>query len=443
MFELLTERLTRIFKELKGRGRLSEKNIQEALKQIRIALLEADVNYKVVKNLLEEIRERALGQEVMESLTPGQQVIKIVNQELTKLMGEGRRDLNLSGKKPLSLMLVGLQGSGKTTTAGKLANYLRKKRYHPYLVPVDVRRPAAIEQLRKIGEEIDIPVHPSDNTDLAEDICLKALDKARGIGSDILIIDTAGRLHIDQGLMEELLRIKGVVHPAETILVADAMTGQDAVNLAKKFNQDLDITGVILSKMEGDARGGAALSIMAATNKPIKFVGIGEKLDALEPFYPDRMSSRILGMGDILSFIDKAQAEFDQKEAIELASKIKKDKFDLEDFKKQLAYIHKMGSLEQILGMIPGIGQMAKSGRLKTDKRELVRSEAIINSMTMEERRNYRIISGRRRKRIAMGSGTRVEDVNRLIKKFVQMKNMLKQFGRGTLRDLSSLVTVK
>ncbi len=443
MFELLTERLTRIFKELKGRGRLSEKNIQEALKQIRIALLEADVNYKVVKNLLEEIRGRALGQEVMESLTPGQQVIKIVNQELTKLMGEGRRDLNLSGKKPLSVMLVGLQGSGKTTTAGKLANYLRKKRYHPYLVPVDAQRPAAIEQLRKIGEEIDIPVHPSDNTDLAEDICLKALDKARGIGSDILIIDTAGRLHIDQGLMEELLRIKGVVHPAETILVADAMTGQDAVNLAKKFNQDLDITGVILSKMEGDARGGAALSIMAATNKPIKFVGIGEKLDALEPFYPDRMSSRILGMGDILSFIDKAQAEFDQKEAIELASKIKKNEFDLEDFKKQLAYIHKMGSLEQILGMIPGIGQMAKSGRLKTDKRELVRSEAIINSMTMEERTNHRIINGPRRKRIAMGSGTRVEDVNRLIKKFVQMKNMLKQFGRGKLRDLSSLVTVK
>ncbi|MEE8300391.1 MAG: signal recognition particle protein [Desulfatiglandales bacterium] len=443
MFELLTERLARIFKELKGRGRLSEKNIQEALKQIRIALLEADVNYKVVKNLLEEIRERALGQEVMESLTPGQQVIKIVNQELTKLMGEGRRDLNLSGKKPLSVMLVGLQGSGKTTTAGKLANYLRKNRYHPYLVPVDVRRPAAIEQLQKIGEEIDIPVHPSDNTDLAEDICLKALDKARGIGSDILIIDTAGRLHIDQGLMEELLRIKGVVHPAETILVADAMTGQDAVNLAKKFNQDLDITGVILSKMEGDARGGAALSIMAATNKPIKFVGIGEKLDALEPFYPDRMSSRILGMGDILSFIDKAQAEFDQKEAIELASKIKKDEFDLEDFKKQLAYIHKMGSLDQILGMIPGIGQMAKSGRLKTDKRELVRSEAIINSMTMKERRNHRIINGPRRKRIAMGSGTRVEDVNRLIKNFVQMKNMLKQFGRGKLRDLSSLVTVK
>jgi len=443
MFELLTEKLSRIFKELKGRGILSEKNIHEALREIRLALLEADVNYKVVKNLLEEIKQRALGQEVLESLTPGQEVIKIVNEELIKLMGEGRRDLNLKGKKPLSLLLVGLQGSGKTTTAGKLANYLRKKGYNPYLVPVDIQRPAAIEQLWKIGEELNIPVHPSDSRDRPEDICLKALDKASRIGSDILIIDTAGRLHIDEQLMEELSRIKCIIHPAEALLVADAMTGQDAVNLAVRFNQVLDITGVILSKMEGDARGGAALSIMAATNKPIKFVGIGEKLDALEPFYPDRMSSRILGMGDILSFIDKAQAEFDQKEAIELASKIKKDEFDLEDFKRQLAYIHKMGSLEQILGMIPGIGQMTKSGRLKTDKRELVRSEAIINSMTMEERRNHRIINGPRRKRIAMGSGTRVEDVNRLIKKFVQMKNMLKQFGRGKLRDLSSLVTVR
>jgi signal recognition particle subunit SRP54 len=440
MFELLTERLTGIFKQLKGRGRLSENDIQEALKQIRIALLEADVNYKVVKVLLEEIRQQALGQEVLESLTPGQQVIKIVNKELTKLMGEGRRDLNLSGKRPLSVMLVGLQGSGKTTTAGKLAVYLREKGYHPYLVPVDVQRPAAIEQLQKIGEEIDIPVHPSDNTDRAEDICLKALDKARGIGSDIMIIDTAGRLHIDEQPMEELLTIRGVIHPDETILVADAMTGQDAVNLAKRFNQNLDITGVILSKMEGDARGGAALSIMAVTNKPIKFVGIGERLDALEPFYPDRMSSRILGMGDILSLIDKAQAEFDQKEAIELASKIKKAEFDLEDFKRQLAYIQRMGSLEQILGMMPGIGQMMKLGRLKADKRELVRFEAIINSMTPKERRNYRIINGPRRKRIAMGSGTRVEDVNRLLKNFAQMKNMLKQFRRGNLRGLSSLV---
>ncbi|MFB0521668.1 MAG: signal recognition particle protein [Desulfatiglandales bacterium] len=441
MFELLTEKLTRIFKQLKGRGRLSEKNIQEALREIRLALLEADVNYKVVKNLLEEIRKRALGQEVLESLTPGQQVIKIVNEELTKLMGEGRRDLNLSGKKPLSILLVGLQGSGKTTTAGKLANYLKAKGYRPYLVPVDIRRPAAFEQLWKIGEEINIPVHPSDSGERAEDICLKAFDKALIIGSDILLIDTAGRLHIDEQLMEELSRIKGVIYPDETLLVADAMTGQDAVNLAKKFDQDLDITGVILSKMEGDARGGAALSIMAVTNKPIKFVGTGEKLDALEPFYPDRMSSRILGMGDILSLIDKAQAEFDQKEAIELASKIKKAEFDLDDFKKQLAYIRKMGSLEQILGMIPGIGQTMKPGRLKTDKMELVRFEAIINSMTREERRDFRIISGTRRKRIAMGSGTRVEDVNRLLKNFAQTKNMLKKFRQGTLRDLSSLVS--
>lgn len=439
MFELLTEKLGRIFKELKGRGRLSEKNIQEALKQIRLALLEADVNYKVVKNLLEEIRQRALGQEVLESLTPGQQVIKIVREELTKLMGEGRRDLDLSDKKPLSLLLVGLQGSGKTTTAGKLAHYMRKNGYHPYLVPVDIQRPAAIEQLFKIGEEINIPVHPSNSTERAEDICLKAKEAALRIGSDILVIDTAGRLHIDENLMEELLRIKGIIHPAEILLVADAMTGQDAVNLAVKFNQVLDITGIILTKMEGDARGGAAISIMAVTNKPIKFVGVGEKLDALEPFYPDRMSSRILGMGDVLSLIDKAQAEFDQKEAVKLASKIKREEFDLEDFKKQFSYIQKMGSLEQILGMIPGLGQMLKLGRLKTDERELVRFEAIINSMTPEERRDYKIISGSRRKRIAMGSGTRVEDVNRLLKNFGQTKNMLKKLGRGTLRDLSSL----
>ncbi|MBW2333809.1 MAG: signal recognition particle protein, partial [Deltaproteobacteria bacterium] len=304
MFELLTEKLSRTFKELRGRGRLNEKNIQEALKQIRLAFLEADVNYKVVKNFLEEIRQRSLGQEVMESLTPGQQVIKIVQEELTKLMGEGKRDLNLNDTKPLSLMLVGLQGSGKTTTAGKLANYIRKNGYHPYLVPVDTQRPAAIEQLWKIGEEINIPVYPTDSKDRVEDICLKAKKEASKIGSDILVIDTAGRLHIDEQLMGELLRIKGVIHPAESLLVADAMTGQDAVNLAVKFNQVLDITGVILSKMEGDARGGAALSVMAVTNKPIKFVGIGESMDALEPFYPDRMSSRILGMGDVLSLID-------------------------------------------------------------------------------------------------------------------------------------------
>jgi len=439
MFELLTEKLSRTFKELRGRGRLNEKNIQEALKQIRLAFLEADVNYKVVKNFLEEIRQRSLGQEVMESLTPGQQVIKIVQEELTKLMGEGKRDLNFNDKKPASLMLVGLQGSGKTTTAGKLANYIRKNGYHPYLVPLDTQRPAAIEQLWKIGEEINVPVYPTDKEDRVEDICLKAKEEASKIGSDILVIDTAGRLHVDELLMEELLKIKRVIHPAESLLVADAMTGQDAVNLAVKFNQILDITGVILSKMEGDARGGAALSVMAVTNKPIKFVGIGENMDALEPFYPDRMSSRILGMGDVLSLIDKAQAEFDQKEAMELARKIKKEEFDLEDFKKQLASIQKMGSLEQIMGMIPGVGKMMKAGRLKTDEKELVRVEAIINSMTPKERRNHRIISGSRRKRIAMGSGTRVEDVNRVLKNFIQTKNMLKKFSRGGLKDLSSI----
>jgi signal recognition particle subunit SRP54 len=439
MFELLTEKLGRVFKELRGRGRLNEKNIQDALKQIRLALLEADVNYKVVKNFLEGIRQRSLGQEVMGSLTPGQQVIKIVHEELSMLMGGGKSDLNLGGKKPISLMLVGLQGSGKTTTAGKLAVFLRKKGFHPYLVPADVRRPAAIEQLLKIGEEVNISVHATDRNDRAKDICVKALKEASKTGSDIVIIDTAGRLHIDEELMEELSRIKGAIDPAEILMVADSMTGQDAVNVARTFNEHIDITGVILSKMEGDARGGAALSIMAVTGRPIKFVGIGEKLDALEPFYPDRMSSRILGMGDILSLIDKAQAEFDQKEAAKLADKIRKAEFDLEDFKKQLTYIRRMGSLEEIFGMIPGLGKMMKMGKVKTDEGELVKVEAIINSMTVEERRNYRIINGSRRKRIARGSGTKVEEVNRLLKNFVQTKNMLRKFGRGSMRGFPSL----
>ena len=443
MFELLTEKLSRVFKELRGRGRLSERDIESALKGIRLALLEADVNYKVVKRFLEEVRQRALGQDVMESLTPGQQVIKIVNEELIKLMGEGRSDLDLSGKKPLGIMLVGLQGSGKTTTAGKLAIQLRKQDYHPYLVPVDINRPAAVEQLSKIGEQISIPVHPSDMKQRVEDICASALKRVSEVGADILIIDTAGRLHIDEELMEELLRIKGVIQPSEILLVADSMTGQDAVNLAKRFDEVVDITGVILSKMEGDARGGAALSIMAVTGKPIKYVGVGEKLDALEPFHPDRMSSRILGMGDILSLIDKAQAEFDQTEAMELARKIRKADFSLEDFKKQLVAVKRIGSLEQVLDMMPGIGQMMKLGKVHADKKELIKSEAIINSMTPDEREDYRIISGSRRKRIARGSGTSVEDVNRLIKNFAQTKTMLKKLKRGSARDLASLVGLR
>jgi len=443
MFELLTEKLSRIFKELRGRGRLSEKDIEAALKAIRLALLEADVNYKVVKGFLEEIKQRAIGQDVLESLTPGQQVIKIVNEELVTLMGGARSDLELEGKKPVSIMLVGLQGSGKTTTAGKVAIQLRKQGYHPYLVPVDINRPAAVEQLSKIGDEIGIPVYPSDTKQGAEDICLSALKGASEVGADLLIIDTAGRLHIDEVLMEELSRMKGVIHPSEILLVADSMTGQDAVSLAKRFDEVLAITGVILSKMEGDARGGAALSIMAVTGKPIKYIGVGEKLDALEPFYPDRMSSRILGMGDILSLIDKAQAEYDQKEAMELAEKIRKAEFDLEDFKKQLVAIKRMGSLEQVLGMMPGIGQMMKLGKVQTDKKELVKSEAIIDSMTPEERMDYRLIRGSRRKRIARGSGTSVEDVNRLLKNFAQTKNMLKKLKRGSVKDLSSLVSLR
>lgn len=439
MFELLTEKLAKVFKGLKGQGSLSEKNIQDALKQIRLALLEADVNYKVVKGFLGEIRERSLGQEVMESLSPGQQVIKIVNECLIKLMGEGKKDLNIAGKGPVSLMLVGLQGSGKTTTAGKLSNYLRKNGRHPYLVPVDTQRPAAIEQLQKIGQEISIPVYPSESNDRPEDICVKALEAAPKAGSDTLIIDTAGRLHIDKELMKELSIIKGRIKPVETLLVADAMTGQDAVNLAQKFNEEIDITGVILTKMEGDARGGAALSIMSVTNKPVKFIGTGEQLNALEPFYPERMSSRILGMGDVLSLIDKAQSEFDEKEAIKLSKKIGKAEFDLEDFKKQLSYIQKMGSMEEILGMIPGVGKMMKTGKLKTDERELVRVEAIINSMTPKERKDYKIINGSRRKRIALGSGNRVEDVNRLLKNFAQTKTMLKKFRKGNMKGLSSM----
>jgi len=439
MFELLTEKLSKVFNNLRSRGRLSEKDIQDALKQIRLALLEADVNYKVVKDFLEGIKERAIGQEVLESLSPGHQVVKVVNEELIKLMGEGKKDLNFEGKTPFSLMLVGLQGSGKTTTAGKLSNYLRKNGRRPYLVPLDTKRPAAIEQLLKIGQEITIPVYPSKNTDRPEDICVKAMEVAVKNGSDVLIIDTAGRLHINEELMEELSTIKKRIKPTEILLVADAMTGQDAVNLAQKFNEEIDITGVILTKMEGDARGGAALSIMSVTNKPVKFIGTGEQLNALEPFYPERMSSRILGMGDILSLIDKAQSEFDQKEAIKLSKKLGKAEFDLEDFKKQLSYIQKMGSIEEILGMLPGVGKMIKAGGVNADERELVRVEAIINSMTADERRDYRIINGSRRKRIAFGSGTRVEDVNRLLKNFAQTKNMLKKFRNGKRKGLQSM----
>jgi len=439
MFESLSEKLNTTFKRLTGRGRLSEENIREALKEVRLALLEADVNYKIVKKLIEEIRQRAVGVDVLESLTPGQQVIKIVNEELTRLMGETRADLQLVGKTPFVLMLVGLQGSGKTTTAGKLAQHLRGRGRSPYLVPADIYRPAAIEQLKKLGAQLDVPVYPGDSQTKPEAICRDALSRAGRVGADVLILDTAGRLHIDDELMSELERIKEQTNPTEILLVADAMTGQDAVHMAEHFNRRLDISGVILSKMEGDARGGAALSIKEVTGKPIKFVGVGEKLDAIEPFFPDRMASRILGMGDVVSLIEKAQQEFDEKEAVKLEKKLKKREFDLEDFQAQLKQMKKLGSLEQIVGMLPGMGQFKQLKKLKTDEKDLVRIEAIINSMTVQERRNHKILNASRRKRIARGSGSKVEDVNRLLKNFVQTKKMVENLARKGYQNMPSI----
>jgi len=439
MFENLSEKLGKTFKNLTGHGRLTEKNIQDALKEVRLALLEADVNYKVVKAFVENVREKAMGQEVLGSLTPGQQVIKIVNGELIRLMGGARHELDLTGRTPFTLMLVGLQGSGKTTTAGKLALHLRKVGRNPYLVPADIYRPAAVEQLEKLGSQLGVPVYKTEKNRKPEDICRDALSKASAASGDTLIIDTAGRLHIDESLMEELVRIKKGVQPKEILLVADAMTGQDAVNVAKQFNERLDVTGVILTKMEGDARGGAALSVKAVTDKPIKFIGVGEKLDALEPFYPERMASRILGMGDMISLIEKAQAEFDEKEALKLEKKLKKREFDLEDFQAQLRQMKKLGSLEQILGMLPGMGQLKQLKGLKPNEKELVKIEAIVNSMTKEERRNYKIINGSRRKRIALGSGTKIQDVNRLLKNFVQMKKMVENMTRKGLPNVPTM----
>jgi signal recognition particle subunit SRP54 len=439
MFESLAEKFSLTLKKLKGHGKLTEKNIQEALQEVRLALLEADVNYKVVKKFIEDVRQKAVGHEVLESITPGQQFVKIVYGALTLLMGGGRQQLNLTGRTPFSIMLVGLQGSGKTTTAGKLALHLRQQGRNPFLVPADVYRPAAIDQLRKLGSQLAIPVYGSDKKMKPEEICQDALGKAGAVGADILIMDTAGRLHIDEGLMAELVRIKERIHPTEILLVADAMTGQDAVNVAKTFNDLLDITGVVLTKMEGDARGGAALSLKAVANKPIKFIGVGEKLDALEPFFPERMASRILGMGDVISLIEKAQEEYDEKEAVKLARKLKKREFDLEDFQAQLKQVKKMGSLEQILSMLPGMGQLKQLKSLKPDEKELVRVEAIINSMTKKERSNYKIINGSRRRRIALGSGTSVHDVNRLLKNFAQTKKVMENMTRKGFPNLSSI----
>jgi len=436
MFNNLSDRLNAVFKKLKGHGKLSEKNIEEGLREVRMALLEADVHYKVVKNFISDIKERALGQEVMASLTPGQQVVKIVNDELTKLMGGRLEDLDLSGPVPVSVMLVGLQGSGKTTTAGKLAVFLRKKGKKPYLVPADIYRPAAIDQLTKLGQQLSVPVFPSSLEMDPVQICQEARTTAHRTGCDTLLIDTAGRLHIDEALMDELSRIKDAVKPADILLVADAMTGQDAVNIAKSFNKTLDIGGVVLSKMDGDARGGAALSIKSITDKPIKFIGVGEKLSDLEPFHPDRMASRILGMGDVLTIIEKAQSVVDEKKAVELEKKLRKNEFTLEDFRDQMVQIRKMGSMSELIKMIPGMGQMKQLKNLEVDEKEFVKIEAIINSMTPLERRQHTLIKGSRRKRIAKGSGTSVQDINKLLKNYTQVMKMIKKVNKGGMRGL-------
>jgi signal recognition particle subunit SRP54 len=436
MFDSLTDKLNSIFKKLRGRGKLTEENINEALKEVRLALLEADVNFKVVKDFIERIRARAMGQEVLESLTPAQQVIKVVHEELITLLGGTSSGLNLSFKPPIPIMLIGLQGSGKTTSAAKLAKFLKAKGRRPYLVPADVRRPAAIEQLKTLGAQLELPVFNTDPKDTPLEACRRALQWADQEGGDVLIIDTAGRLHIDEPLMAELTDIRKELNPREILLVADAMTGQDAVNVAKRFNDTLNIDGVVLTKLDGDARGGAALSIKAVTQKPIKFIGTGEKLDALEVFHPDRMASRILGMGDMLSLIEKAQESVDLKKAQELEKKLLKDAFTLEDFRDQLQQIKKMGSIEQILSMIPGIGKLKLPKDFQASEKELVRVEAIINSMTPQERKSPEIINGSRRQRISKGSGTSVQDVNQLLKQYLQAKKMLRQFKKGGMKGL-------
>ncbi len=437
MFDNLSDKLNAVFKKLKGHGKLTEKNIEAGLKEVRLALLEADVHYQVVKTFIAAIKERALGREVLTSLTPGQQVVKIVFDELTTLMGSSNEALNLAGTHPVAVMLVGLQGSGKTTTSGKLAIHLGKIGKKPYLVPVDVYRPAAIDQLKKLGEQLSVPVFPSTSDMDPVTICRDARTAAAREGCDTLLLDTAGRLHVDHQLMDELKSIREAVKPSDILLVADAMTGQDAVNIAQAFDDALDIGGVILTKMDGDARGGAALSIKAITNKPIKFIGVGEKLDQLEPFHPDRLASTILGMGDVLTLVEKAQAAVDGKKAAELEKKLRKSQFTLEDFRDQMLQIRKMGSLSDLLKMIPGVGNSKQFKNMQVDDRELVRIEAIINSMTPDERQRHAIINGNRRKRIARGSGTSIQDVNRLLKNYTQVMKMMKKLNKSGMRGLN------
>lgn len=427
IFENLAEKLQSAFKNITGRGKLTEKDIQAAMREVKLALLEADVNFKIVKDFIQRVSERAQGEEVMESLSPGQMVIKIVRDELTELMGTTHEKVRISSKPPTVVMMVGLQGSGKTTTSGKLAAVLRKQGKRPLLVACDIYRPAAIKQLQVVGDQLSIPVFSMGETNPVE-IAKAAITHANKFFNDLVIIDTAGRLHIDEELMAELQNIKSAVNPSEILLVVDAMTGQDAVNVAQSFNDQLNIDGVILTKMDGDARGGAALSVRAVTGKPIKFVGMGEKLSELEEFHPERMASRILGMGDMLSLIEKAQENLDEEKMRKMEKKFRKAEFDLEDFLDQLQQMKKMGSMRDILGMLPGVNNKMLD-EVKFDEREFVRMEAIVQSMTLKERRNPDILNASRRKRIAAGSGTQVQDINRLIKQFEQSKKMMKQMS--------------
>jgi len=431
-FEGLSEKLQVTFKKLRSKGKVKESDIKEVMREVRIALLESDVNYKVAKDFIAAVTERAIGSAVMESLTPAQQIIKIIDEELTALMGSEHDQIRLQNKPPTIIMMCGLQGSGKTTHCAKLAGYYKKQGRRPILVACDIYRPAAIDQLKIVGERVSVPVFEMGQQDPVT-IAKKAVLHARDYGNDIVILDTAGRLHIDEELMDELQKIKAQVKPHEILLVVDAMTGQDAVNVAQTFDETMGITGVIMTKLDGDTRGGAALSVKAVTGKPIKFVGMGEKLDAIEPFHPDRMASRILGMGDVLTLIDKAQQNIDERQAEKFAKKLEKNKFDLEDLVEQMRQIRKMGSLESILSMIPGVGVKLSGEEAEAGEKNLQRMEVIIDSMTVAERRKPDLINPSRKRRIATGSGTQVEDVNRLLKQYRDMQKMFKSMtGKGS-----------
>lgn len=433
MFESLSDRLQQTLKKLRGHGKLTEDDVNEAMRDVRMALLEADVNFKVVKNFVKTVKERAIGQDVLETLTPAQVVIGIVDEELTNLMGGTQSRITMSPQPPTIIMMAGLQGAGKTTSAGKLGLALKKQGKRPLLVADDIYRPAAIQQLEVIGKTLNLPVFKKDGCNDAVQIAKEAIAYSQSHMNDVVIIDTAGRLQIDEKLMQELKDIKSAVHPHEILLVVDAMTGQESVNVAQSFNETLGLDGVIMTKLDGDARGGAALSIKAVTGVPIKFVGLGEKLEPLEPFHPDRMASRILGMGDVLSLVEKAQETFDAEETKRMAKKLRKDEFTLDDFLAQMQQVKKLGSLENILGMIPGMGGLKKQleGQdIDLDGKEMRQIEAIIRSMTPKERADITIINGSRRKRIAMGSGTRVQDVNKLLKQFGEMRKMMKKMKK-------------